>query len=243
MSDDWDFYALLVDSEPASIYLDLGLAQDAPIDSQPHHAYLRVNMRRPRPDGLSSNEEFEELSAVEDSLTEAFARSRSTTYAGRNTSGGNRDFYFYTNNAATFAASVRVVMSGHSDYNFEIGERLDPEWSVYFNFLYPSPDDLQRILNRRVVDNLAAHGDDLSEVRPIEHFAYFPNSSAAAKLRNYLREEGFSIGEPPIDGGTVAVSFKRIDRPEDIDDVVIPVARRVQELGGEYDGWGREVVN
>ena len=243
MSDDWDFYALLVDSEPASIYLDLGLAQNAPIESQPHLAFVRVQMRHPRPDGLSSNEEFEDLSGAEDSLSEIFARSRSTTYAGRNTSSGNRDFYFYTSDPVAFAKSVQAAMAGHSHYEVEVGHRLDRNWETYFDFLYPSPDDLQRILNRRVVDNLAAHGDNLSEPRPIDHFAYLPNVPAASTLRDYLCEQGFSIEEPRIDGDTVAVSFKRTDRPEDIDDVVIPIARHLQELGGEYDGWGCEVVN
>lgn len=243
MSNDWDFYSLLVDSEPASIYLDLGLAQDAPLVSQPHMAYVRVHMRHPRPDGLSSNEEFEELIAVEDSLLELFSRSSSTTYAGRNTSSGNRDFYFYTSDPAAFAESVKAAMVCHSHYKFEVGDRLDPKWDAYFDFLYPSPTDLQRILNRRIIDSLAAHGDNLSEPRLIDHFAYLPNTTAAANLRGYLREQGFSIDEPRIESGTVAVSFKRSDRPNDMDDVVVPIERRVRELGGQYDGWGCEVVN
>lgn len=243
MSDNWDFYALLVDSEPASICLDLGLARNAPIESQPYLAYVRVEMRRPRPDGLSSNEEFDDLTAVEDSLSRIFAGSRCTTYAGRNTSSGKRDFYFYTNDPAVFAASVKTAMAGQSDYRFEVGDRLDRSWDIYFNFLYPSPDDLQRILNRRVVDNLAANGDNPSEPRPVDHFAYFPDAVAAIRLRDDLHKQGFSVEEPRIDDGTVAVSFKSTDRPENIDDVVIPIARRIQELGGEYDGWGCEVVN
>lgn len=243
MSDDWDFYALLVDSEPASIYFDLGLAQDAPIGGQPHLAHVRVQMRRPRPDGLSSNEEFEDLAGVEDSLTKVFAGSGSTTYAGRNTSGGNRDFYFYTSDPAAFADAVQAAMAGHAHYQFDVGDRLDSNWEVYFAFLYPSLEDLQRILNRRVVDNLAAHGDNSSEPRSIEHFAYLPSANAAEDLRSYLRERGFSVESPRIEDGPVAVAFKRSDRPESIDDVVIPIARHIQDLGGEYDGWGCEVIS
>jgi hypothetical protein len=243
MSDEWDFYPLRVDDEPASIYLDLGLGRDAPIESQPHMAYIRVFMRQPRPDGLSSNEEFDDLVKVEDSLTERFSGGGgNATYAGRNTSSGNRDFYFYTADPVAFAESVEATMTDHPHYQFEIGSRPDPEWDVYFGFLYPSPDDLQRILNRRVTDNLAAHGDNLSEPRPIDHLAYMPTAASAADLRDFLRGQGFAIDEPRIEGGSVALAFKRSDRPDRIDEVVVPVARRVQELGGEYDGWGCEVV-
>jgi uncharacterized protein (TIGR01619 family) len=243
MSDDWDFYPLHVDSEPASIYLDLGLATEAPNRAQPHIAYVRVFMRQPRPDGLSSNEEFDELVRVEDSLEAIIASGSNTTYTGRNTSSGNRDFYFYTADPEAFAEAVESKMSAHPEYQFEIGARHDPEWSVYFEFLYPSPDDLQRILNRRVTDNLAAHGDNLSEPRPIDHFAYLPNEAAAANLREFLGKQDFAIDEPRAESGSVVLSFKRSDRPDQINDIVVPIARRVQELGGEYDGWGCEVIN
>lgn len=90
---------------------------------------------------------------------------------------------------------------------------------------------------------MAARGDNRSEPRPIDHFAYLPDAAAATRLVEYLHQQGFSVDEPSISGGTIAVSFKRDDRPEDIDEVVIPTARRVAELGGNYDGWGCEVVN
>lgn len=243
MSDNWDFYPLLVDSEPASIYVDLGLAGEAPMENQHHMVYVRVFMRQARPDGLSSNDEFDDLIGIEDSLTEIFSGSESTTYVGRNTSSGNRDFYFYTADVAAFEESARAAMADHPEYQFEVGGRPDPEWDVYFGFLYPSPDDRQRVLNRRVVEQLAAHGDNHSEARSIDHFAYLPNATAITELRDFLAGQGFSVDQPKIDGGSVALCFTRVDRPDKIDDVVVPIAKRIREIGGEYDGWGCEVVD
>jgi uncharacterized protein (TIGR01619 family) len=242
MSDHWDFYPLLVDSEPASIYLDLGIAQSAPIKGLADMAYIRVIMREPRPDGLSSQAEFDDLIQVEDSLSEHFGESHDTIYVGRNTSSGNRDFYFYTSNPVAFKALACEAMLKHPSYQYEVGGRPDPEWDVYFGFLYPSPDDLQRMSNRRVIESLESHGDNLTEPRLIDHRAYLPNAAAAAELRAYVSGQGFTVDEPMIDGGQVVLDFKRSDHPDKIDDVVVQVARRVQELGGEYDGWGCEVV-
>ncbi len=242
MSGNWDFYPLRVDNEPASIYLDLALAQTAPVSAEPNMAYVRVRMRRPRPDGLSSDEEFQTLSDLEDLLIDGIARKDTTTYAGRNTSGGNRDFYFYTADPTTFAESAKRAMARKPEYQFEIGGRLDPSWKVYFDFLYPSADDLQRILNRRVNDSLTVHGDDLSKPRTIDHLAYLPSVGAAETLRDYLRKQGFAVGEPKVEGSSIGVSFERINAPDQMDDVVIPIARRVRDLGGDYDGWGCEVA-
>ena len=144
MSDDWDCYPLLVDSEPASIYLNLGLKADAPNQTQTYMSYVRVFMRQARPDGLSSHEEFEDLTGLEDALTDNFSGSTHTTYVGRNTSSRNRDFYFYTADEARFVTLALDAMARHPQYQFEIGGRTDPDWDTYLGFLYPSPDDLKR---------------------------------------------------------------------------------------------------
>lgn len=49
ITDDWDFYFLQVDDKPASIY------DFAPNPKLPYMAYIRLHMREPRTDGLSSN--------------------------------------------------------------------------------------------------------------------------------------------------------------------------------------------
>lgn len=243
MCEGWDYYLLLVDNKPASIYLDLGLKADAPNRKQAYMSYVRVFMRQARPDGLSSREEFEHLIAVEDALTDCFSASADTTYVGRNTSSGSRDFIFYTADHAGFIKSVEAAMARHPQYQFEIGGRPDPEWEVYLGFLYPSPDDLERIRNRRVTQQLAADGDDLSEPRMIDHVAILPSSSATSALRDFLIAHGFNIEKPKIVGTTIVLGFHRFDRPDNIDNVVTPIALRVRELGGEYDGWGCEVIN
>lgn len=243
MSDDWDFYPLLIDSQPASIYVNLGLAKTAPVSAQPHMAYVRVFMRQPREDGLSSSEEFDVLIGLEDTLIDRLASTGATTYCGRSTSSGNRDFYFYTSDSAAFLASAEAAMAGHPDYKFEAGTRHDPEWESYFRFLYPSADDIQRIMNRRVTDALAKHGDALSESRCVDHLAYLPNARAAASLRDLLSGQGFTVHEPEVGSGSVVLRFERTDQPDAIDDIVIPIARRIKELGGTYDGWGCEVVS
>ncbi len=42
MANEWDFYPLRVDGEPASIFLDLALALSAPIASHPAMVYLQM---------------------------------------------------------------------------------------------------------------------------------------------------------------------------------------------------------
>jgi hypothetical protein len=98
-------------------------------------------------------------------------------------------------------------------------------------------------MNRRVTDALAKHGDALSEPRRVDHLAYLPNARAAASLRDLLTGRGFTVHEPEVASGSLVLRFERTDRPDAIDDIVIPIARRIKELGGTYDGWGCEVMS
>ena len=245
MSDEWDFYPALVDDQPASIFVDLGIAASAPISSHGIMGYLRIHMRQPRENGLSSEAEFHALVGLEDIVTEKISTSAGAIFVGRNTSSGNRDFYFYVTDATLFETSVAAAMASFPDYEFEVGSRPDLVWQTYFEFLYPSPKQRQCIENRRVCDSLEKHGDRIDRPRLIDHFAIFPHRSNCEAYVDFVGARGFAIreGHPSNDGkADWYVEFSRIDTPREIDDVTLELFEGAKERGGYYDGWGCNVV-
>jgi hypothetical protein len=264
MTDNWDFYFLTVDERPASIYVDLDAKDQAPVTSLPNLAYLRLYMRAPRQDGLSSQEEFDILSAIEDSLTATLTPegSTDTAYVGRCTTNDRRDFYFYVAREEDWEARVAAALSPYPDYQFETGTRPEPGWDAYFDFLIPGPEDQERIQNRRVCMHLEEHGDALTEAREIDHWAYFPTEAArdaylgAAAALGYVAslEESGDDGEDQGDdtesteGSDPAERYcarlRRVDVPGfgNIDEVILPLYRLAREHGGRYDGWETFIV-
>lgn len=243
MSDLWNFYALRVDNEPASIFVDLGIAKDAPLASFPNMAYLRVRMNNPRPDGLSSQEEFDTLVEIEDRVAQQIKLSDQSIYVGRNTSSGNRDFYFYTRDHS-IEDTLREIMANWPDYAFQMGERVDEDWSTYWQFLYPSPADFQRMGNRDVVNQLLDHDDQIDIPRKIDHFAVFVTPDGRDAFARHLTLEGYAISETTDAGDdTFKIAFDKVDRPDQIDDVTIDLLNNARQNGGEYDGWGCTIVN
>jgi hypothetical protein len=238
MSEYWDFFSLLVDSEPASIFVDLGIASEAPLVAFPQMGYVRVEMLRPREDGLSSQDEFHGLCALEDDLTAHIAANGGAIYVGRNTSGGFRDFYFYAENASQFTSAAEDAAGRHPSYRCEVGGRPDPDWRVYFDFLSPSLDDRQRMMNRHVIDRLKEHGDCLNVPRQIDHHVYFDTRDGTSTFIVRVEREGFRAELPSVweESGFV-IEFARIDAP-DHDEITVMLARLARELGGEYGGWG-----
>lgn len=243
MSQDWDFYFCRVDDVPASIYLDLGRAREGPSPAHPLMGYVRVPMLHPREDGLSSQEEFDTLVAIEDDLAAHLARAADAIFVGRNTSAGNSDHFFYCADAARFEAAAEAALALYPAYRGETGVQSDPDWSTYYKFLSPSEDDLQRIFNRRVMSALTEGGDALTDIRPIDHFAYFPTWLAAQTFAARMAAQGFRAHvADPSDNGSHGVELARPGRPSEIDEIVLPLARAVREAGGDYDGWGCEAI-
>jgi uncharacterized protein (TIGR01619 family) len=248
MSNDWDFYSCRVDDEPASIFVDLGIRRDVPLGNRQYMAFVRLFMRAPRPDGLSSQEEFEELIRLEDQVTAALAAHDVATYVGRNTSGGCRDFYFYVSDPGSFTQRVSAALADFPEYKYEVGSRLDKDWTTYFEFLYPSPEDMERIQNRRVCESLQKNGDALSEPREIDHWAYFPDEDSRARFLIAIEPLGFKVRELKRwddDDRAFGIQFFRVDLPsfEAIDSVTLPLHRAAIVAGGDYDGWETQVIS
>ncbi|HZX77434.1 DUF695 domain-containing protein [Lysobacter sp.] len=237
----WDFYFCHVDDKPASIYVDLHLRDQAPLAALPDRAYLSLVLRQPRPDGLSSHDEFDALKAIEDALEEHLA-SPTTMYVGRNTSDGRRDYWFYVADAAAWKRQAADFMARFPDYSHEAESEPDPAWSAYLEFLYPNEQGWDFITNRQVCDSLEENGDPLTQAREIEHWAYFPDASSCEVFVARVTALGFEVRESWVTesaGDEVGVRLVRRDVPShrDIHDVTVPLLRAARDAGGRYDGW------
>lgn len=246
MTDNWDFYFLRVDDQPASIFLDLGAFEHAPDPALPNMAYVRLYMQTPRDDGLSAQEEFDALMTLEDHLTSAL-QNDTTAYVGRCTTDGSRDFFFYVAKPEDWSTRVAKALEHYPEYEFDVGSREDEDWGLYFGYLYPSAMDMQCIQNRRVCDVLERDGDALKMPRPIDHYAYFKTAAQADAFAEAALAMDFEIkgrGEPSDTHDEYGVHLMREDTPslERIDDITLPLFELAQTHEGEYDGWECPIV-
>jgi uncharacterized protein (TIGR01619 family) len=248
MTKDWDFYPLLVDDRPASIYVDLGAIDSAPNAELPHMAYIQLHMNAPREDGLSSQEEFDALILIEDALTRDLV-GVGTDYVGRCTTNSCRDFYFYVARPQDWQSRITECMRLFPSYAYEADAREDRGWSTYLSYLYPSGSDRQTIENRRVCDSLERNGDKLLEAREIDHWIHFVDVANRDEFIDRASHLGFSLRavselseDHNNDRYTVQVWRSDVPSFSNIDSVTLPLFNLAAEYGGEYDGWESIVV-
>lgn len=243
MSDDWDFYFCQVESNPASIFIDLGVRNEAPIAGLTELVWVRLYMCQPLSNGLSSNEEFARLREIEDALTAAISgRDQEVLYVGRNTSDGHRDYYFYASEGRLAEGILSAVMVRFPEYEFEIGSRPEPDWTAYFDFLYPPARDLQVIWNGRVLRSLESQGDNHELERPVCHWIYFSSSQDRASYFSAVSEKGYRLLSQHDDAEgerSFSLSIESIHPLDDrtINTVVLELFDLASECNGQYDGW------
>jgi regulator of RNase E activity RraB len=242
MAEQWDFYPLLIDDEPASMMVNLAIAERAPNPANPVFCYVRVPMQNPRDDGLSSAEEFDTLTAIEDTIVNAVRAAMVADYVGRSTCRGRRDLYFYAADVAQLEPVIAAILPDLLPYRPETGGYDDPAWSVYFDFIHPDAADLQRMANRRVRASLAHYGDNHETMRLIDHFAYFDDEPSRDRFKALVAQHGFIIANANVTpDGQFSLAFGRNDRPSDVDEVTVELAHMAANCGGRYDGWGCSV--
>jgi len=253
MSNEWDFYFCRIDDRPASIMLDLGLAAAVPDPERPWLLSLRLPLQRPRPeDGLSSSEEAPALAAVEDLLDAELAAACGALRAGRLTWNGLRELFYYARAEGQARAedcldrALAAVARAHPDREVLSRTDHDPEWTHYREFLYPSPGQLQWIRDRRVVDQLRAHGDHLEIPRPVDHYLHFPDAPSRDAFLQSATAAGFR-SEPTPDESTSTLPYGAhlvrtdpVDLPH-IHDVVLDLIALAEPHAGDYDGWGAPI--
>jgi uncharacterized protein (TIGR01619 family) len=244
---DWDFYFSNVDDIIGSFYIDLGLSKVAPVNDKPNLVWVSVNMNSPREDGLSSNEEFDTLSAIEDRLQKLITAKHNSIYAGRLTTAGRRDFYFYMGDTTICDKTISESMVAYPSYTFDFGIKEDSLWESYLDFMYPNPRQYQSIQNRRVVDNLEKNGDSLTKARPVDHWIYFKTEKDRNEFLSKIetlnfkivnRDKKTSFGDFPF-----KLHISRVDKVgyNSVDEYVLDLWGFAKECNGDYDGWETSV--
>ena len=239
--DYWDFYFGRVDGKPSSCFVNLSLGERAPVQGYADCVYISVKMKSPKPGGLSSQEEFKPLAALEDALSQVINK-QNGLFAGRVTHDGMRDFFAYFRDGGAAKTALVTFQQDHPDYAMEIGARTDLEWEVYRGYLYPAPSAFQQIKNRALLLQLQAAGDRLDLRRRIDHFTVFPDPEAARAFAEAAANEGFQLEAVTEQDGVARAQIWREDAPHGIDLVTDMIVSAIDGAVGRYDGWECKVT-
>jgi len=242
---DWDFYMSNVDDAIGSFFIDLGLREIAPVVGRSNVAWVSITMQNPQENGLSSDEESELLFALEDNVVNDIINECDAIYAGRLTSAGMRQLYFYVGDAEKCQKTVVRSMSKYPSYEFDFGYKEDKKWSAYFDFLFPLPNEIQMIMSGRVIRQLEQQGDNLTKERMVDHWIYFDTEHDMQNYISEIKKQGFKvINSEQDEDKSYVLHVERLDKVDyhSVNDYVLYLWELAGEHNGVYDGWGCNVI-
>lgn len=246
--EDWNYYMCQIDEQPASYFLNLALAKIAPLTYRPTLLWLEIQMNYSREDGLCSSEEFDHLIQIENQIIPALTTALPILYVGRLTHNHLRDFYFYCEEGININNIINQVMQFYPNYNYRFGQKIDPDWKTYFDYMYPSQETLQTISNHSVIENLQKHGDLLEIARPVHHWIYFKNKDDRVIFIKMVEPLGFEIVQKnkvkEREDFPYQLQISRIDQVhhQAIDTCTLQILELAQQFNAEYDGWETQVI-
>ena len=243
----WDFFMCRIEGAPASIRTNLALIEVAPLEGLSQRLQFYIKMQNPRPDGLSSNEEYPILCDIEDAIGEK-AEATGAVSAGVVKSEGFLELWFYTQNAEALAKTCEEALQAFEGYQSGYNIAEDPEWEDYFGFLYPDEFSYQTMQNRKVLMQLEKNGDKMEVPREIDHFFYFKEAAQQQAFAKEAEAKGFKVRfnddefveDRKAEGKEYPymVEATREDSPLAIDDIVWDLLELASPFEGNYDGWG-----
>ncbi len=245
--EDWETYVLQVKDKPISIMVDLGFKK-APITKENKNVLIvSLRLKSVQSNGLPQRSELSRLDSLENDLVEQLYSSLNAVYTGRYTSNGKRDFYFYTNDTSRYAALIDNIVTPYT-YTVSTLCKSDPELSNYKEVLYPTPLEMQRIYNRRMIEQLVHAGDLLTAPRPVDHLIFFKTEKDRRRFADIAAENRFSVihagEEKGVRDRPFSLELSRIDRVDEasIEKASLYLWELSLTFGAQYEGWETFVV-
>jgi hypothetical protein len=104
-----------------------------------HPAYrfrvgVAIPLKSPNADGLPGNDEMSQLNEIEDRLASRLQAGQQSLFVLGITTGGMREFIFYTRDAKFAHDTVGVFRSEVSSHEVQGYVAEDPKWSMYGQF-------------------------------------------------------------------------------------------------------------
>ncbi|MBR6756658.1 MAG: DUF695 domain-containing protein [Peptococcaceae bacterium] len=244
METDWDMYVTVIDDEKALVMVDMAAIRVAPIIKCSNLLGIQIAIQHPTEDGFYQESERDTLFGIEDRIEDVFKAEAHAKHIATITSGGSRMLYFYAEDDTYLAGLVGKIASEYSNYQFNYLLEKDAPWNFYFNVVYPSAVEFQIMKNRKVVQNMARAGADLSEQYEVNHWFFFDNGASRGQAKVRLMALGYEILEdnfynenvPGTPFGLHILGTHDL-QIETLTELTYDFFDLAEEYQGIYDGW------
>jgi hypothetical protein len=221
------------------VTVDLGAVEHGAVSTHPKWLGVRIQLQRPRDNGLAGAEEAPALNALHDRLDRELVIAADGLFVVRFVTDGCLFLGYYV-----LAVPDRLpgLTDAYEPYHPTPFIRDDPEWSILFDNFAPDEFQTQLIRNARVLQQLQSRGDSPRAKRKVDHVIVLPAGPVPAGLLDRLRRSDYAIDGVHERGDETVLSFSREDDLTNDIELTSGPFDLAKEFGGRYDGWGAPIT-
>ncbi|WP_347156863.1 DUF695 domain-containing protein [Pontibacter chitinilyticus] len=245
----WEVYFCHIEEQPAFVSTDLGLVEVAPMETKPNLIEIAVALQTTDETGFPEAAEWEMLEKIEDAVVQLLEEKMLAVFVGKTLHNGKRGLYFYGDQVLQLEDCVEAVRQKFPEYLIVSQATEDADWEIYFNFLYPDDESMQRIQNTHLLQELEEQGDQAFVPRNITHFLYFKTAADRQAMIQAADRQGYTLESeeeaPEEEEYTYKLLLMRPDKADDetINVITLELLNLARQFNGEYDGWEAPVIS
>lgn len=231
----------------SSVIVNLTIGESAPLDHAPSLLRVLIAVPTAKSPSMGMPGENGTYAGIELELITAMARDVGAIFVARELTHGQMKFYFYAAHQTSPDPVIAAVLQNYPTYRYRMSRISDPEWTIYFDELYPTRVEFQLMRSHERRSSAALDETTVEVPRPICHWAYFANPADREKFIERIRPRGFKYHllerrEQDSLERPYCVELARNDRADHpyLDDLVHWLNRQAEQCGGEYDGFEAE---
>jgi hypothetical protein len=241
---EWNNYKFIKNGTIASVVINLGVNDKAPLKEFP---YLVINEFNLRTCDSLGRPDLEELSYFIDhiyiTLEDVLYRTVNPHEVGIFTYQCKRMFYSYVSDTINLRDSINTnLKKNYPDYSYNIKLQLDKDWTVYKNELYPNKYNYELMLSENKLMKL--HRADVNDKQPIKYdfHIYFKSKSNIDKFLKITNEKKIKfedIKKTKSDLGQylLTISAEKEFNAIFVTDLVFWLKDKAPLFKGKYGDW------
>ncbi|WP_297442252.1 DUF695 domain-containing protein [Sulfurimonas sp.] len=191
-----------------------------------------------------SSEGFEDFLETKESLIIAIEHDEKAKYVGSRVVDGWNELYFYADDSKKLDIAVAKMLS-NSGYIYESNIVKDNKWDFHYKYIKPSELELAHIQSDKIIFLLEEEGDQIQEVRTVEHYLSFTTPTQKEKFIAELPFEGFEfkdeISSDDFEHAIAVIKEHNVEH-EVVQKEVKALFDAVKKEKGFYEGWSTLLV-
>jgi hypothetical protein len=243
-TNNWEHYLVKYNNKPASILVDLSLAEKKDLFQYPFIVVTGPKMSNCGQSGIPNKTDIAAMEEILDATDHCLKGLTAQLLAGTLTYECERLNHYYVKDTANIRNGIlRMYRRNYPQTEFIVKIKPDPSWTVYHNVLYPTEAMINEAENNGIITAMLSKGDSLRGERSIKLAAYFDTDSAQQNFNKDIALLGCKLyNQKRVEHATTYyLTIAETRKPivtDTINNITWVFRQAVKKHNGSYLKWG-----